>query len=76
MPANLPPSIFDAGVSGMGDPQSLRDRGYGVSLGEFAAHVRAQKRAAWLYCSLPVRSAAVFKITINKANPIVSWGNR
>src|SRR5262249_61641766 len=45
-PANLPPSIFDPGVSGIADPQSLRDRGYGVSLGEFAAHLRSHKRTA------------------------------
>lgn len=46
MPANLPPSIFDPGVSGIADPQSLGDRGYGVSLGAFAAQLRAHKRAA------------------------------
>lgn len=46
MPANLPPSLFDPGVSGLVDPQSLRDRGYGVSLGEFAAQLRAHKRPA------------------------------
>jgi hypothetical protein len=46
MPTNLPPSIFDTGVSGMVDPQSLRDRGYGVSLGEFAARLREHKRSA------------------------------
>src|SRR5215469_8265430 len=43
MPANLPPNIFDSGVSGIVDPQSRRDRGYGVSLGEFAAQLRANK---------------------------------
>ena len=46
MPANLPPSIFDPGVSGIADPQSLGDRGYGVSLGAFAALLRAHRRAA------------------------------
>ena len=46
MPSNLPPSIFDPGVSGIVDPQSLRDRGYGVSLGDFAAHLRTHKRNA------------------------------
>jgi hypothetical protein len=46
MPANLPPSIFDPGVSRIVDSQSLRDRGYGVSLGEFAAQLRAHKRTA------------------------------
>lgn len=46
MPANLPPSIFDPGVSRIVDSQSIRDRGYGVSLGEFAAQLRAHKRTA------------------------------
>lgn len=46
MPANLPASIFDPGVSGIVDPQSIRDRGYGLSLGEFAAQERAHKRIA------------------------------
>jgi hypothetical protein len=46
IPANLPASIFDPGVSGSVDPQSLRERGYGVSLGEFAAQLRAHKRTA------------------------------
>jgi hypothetical protein len=46
MPANLPPSIFDSGVSGIADLQSLSERGYGISLGEFAARLRAHKRAA------------------------------
>lgn len=46
MPSNLPLSIFDPGVSSMVDPKSLRDRGYGISLGEFAAQLRAHKRPA------------------------------
>ena len=46
MPANLPTSIFDPGVSGIIDPESLRERGYGVSLGEFAAHLREHNRRA------------------------------
>jgi len=46
MPANLPPSIFDSGVSRIVDAQSLLDRGYGVSLGEFVAQMRAHKRPA------------------------------
>jgi len=44
IPANLPASIIDTGVTGMTDAQSLRDRGYGVSLGEVAAHWKAHKR--------------------------------
>lgn len=46
MPANLPLSIFDPGVSSVVDPQSLRYRGYGLSLGDFAAQLRAHKRTA------------------------------
>ena len=46
MPAKLPPAIFDPGVSGTVDAQSLRDRGYGISLGEFAAQLRAHKHTA------------------------------
>jgi hypothetical protein len=45
MPANLPASIIDTGVTGITDPQSLMERGYGVSLGEFAAFVKAHKRS-------------------------------
>jgi hypothetical protein len=46
LPANLPASIFNPGVTGSSDSQSLRDRGYGVSLGEFATRLRAQKHPA------------------------------
>ena len=43
-PANLPPSIVDAGVTGTADLQSLLNRGYGVSLADFARSVKARKR--------------------------------
>jgi len=46
LPANLPPSIFDPGVTAVSDPQSLRERGYGASLGELAAHFKSHKRPA------------------------------
>jgi hypothetical protein len=46
MPANLPSSIFDVGVTGMTDPQSLLQRGHGLSLGEVAAYWKAHKRQA------------------------------
>ena len=43
-PANLPPSIVDAGVTGTADVQSLLNRGYGVSLGDFARSMKSRKR--------------------------------
>jgi hypothetical protein len=45
-PTNLPSSIFDTGVTGMNDPQSLLQRGYGLSLGEVAAYWKTHKRQA------------------------------
>jgi hypothetical protein len=44
-PANLPASITDTGVTGMTDPQSLMERGYGLSLGEFAALLKSHKKS-------------------------------
>ena len=38
--------------------------------------ILAQKRAAWLYVSSPVRSAKLFRITMSGARPMVSWGKR
>jgi hypothetical protein len=46
MPTNLPASIFNTGVTGMTDPQSLMERGYGLSLGEFAAFQKAHKKSS------------------------------
>jgi len=46
LPPNLPESIFNPGVTGTANADSLRDRGYGVSLGEFAAHWKSRKRPA------------------------------
>lgn len=46
MPANLPSSFLDTGVTAMVDPQSLVERGYGVSLGEVAAYWKTHKRQA------------------------------
>jgi hypothetical protein len=45
-PANLPPSIVDAGVTGTADVQSLLNRGYGISLGDFARSMKSRKRPA------------------------------
>jgi hypothetical protein len=42
-PANLPASLFDAGVTGTADAESLRSRGYGVPLGDTAAFWKAHK---------------------------------
>lgn len=46
LPANLPASFLDLGVTGMTDAQSLLRSGYGVSLGEVAAYWKARKRQA------------------------------
>jgi hypothetical protein len=44
-PANLPASLTDTGVTRITDPQSLMERGYGVSLGEFAAYLKSHKKS-------------------------------
>ena len=44
LPANLPTSMFDPGVTGTINVESLPQRGYGVSLGEVAAYWKAHKR--------------------------------
>jgi len=46
LPRALPASIFDAGVTGMADAQSLRERGFGVPLGEVAAYWKSHKPSA------------------------------
>ena len=43
LPGALPASILDTGVTGMTDAQSLRQRGYGVSVGETASFWKAHK---------------------------------
>lgn len=42
-PRALPSSIVDVGVTGMTDAQSLRERGYGMPLGETASFWKAHK---------------------------------
>jgi len=42
-PRALPSSILDVGVTAMIDPQSLRDHGYGVPLGEAASFWKAHR---------------------------------
>jgi hypothetical protein len=46
VPASLPPSIVNAGVTGTADVQSLLNRGYGVSLGDFAMSIKSRHRHA------------------------------
>lgn len=43
LPANLPPSLFDPGVTATSNAQTLLDRGYGIPLGEVAAYWKAHK---------------------------------
>lgn len=42
-PRELPASILDNGVTGVTDVQSLRERGYGVSIGDTASFWKARK---------------------------------
>lgn len=46
VPSNLPPSIVDPGVTGTADLESVLNRGYGISLGNFAKRSKARKRPA------------------------------
>lgn len=46
LPAPLPASILDVGVSGMTDARTLRERGYGEPLGDTAAAFKAHKSRA------------------------------
>jgi hypothetical protein len=45
-PSNLPPSIVNSGVTGTADMQSLLNRGYGISLADFARSLKSKKRPA------------------------------
>jgi len=50
LPANLPASIFDPGVSRLTNAQTLEQRGYGITLAEVAAYTKAhRKRAAHVF---------------------------
>lgn len=44
--ANLPPTLFDPGVTATSNAQTLLDRGYGIPLGEVAAYWKAHKGRA------------------------------
>ena len=43
LPANLPPSIFDTGVTALTSAQALRERGYGLPVGDVAAYWKVNK---------------------------------
>ncbi len=56
LPPSLPASIMDTGVTGIADPQSLRERGYGVPLGDTAAFWKAHKpHASRVYTNADVQ---------------------
>jgi hypothetical protein len=46
IPSNLPASMFDTGVTGMTNAETLAVRSYGVPLGDVAAYWKSHKRAA------------------------------
>jgi hypothetical protein len=43
---SLPPSVLDTGVSEITDAESLRVRGYGITLGEYARYWKAHRTSA------------------------------
>jgi hypothetical protein len=56
LPPSLPASIVDTGVTGIADAQSLRERGYGVPLGDTAAFWKAHKpHASRVYTNADVQ---------------------
>jgi hypothetical protein len=56
LPPSLPASIVDAGVTGIADAQSLRERGYGVPLGDTAAFWKVHKpHASRVYTNADVQ---------------------
>jgi len=56
LPRALPASIFDAGVTGITSVQSLRERGFGVPLGESAAFWKTHKpHASRLYTNADIQ---------------------
>jgi len=46
MPANLPASILDVGVTGSTPPLALQERGYETSLGDVAAFWKSHRRSS------------------------------
>ena len=56
VPDSLPASIFDTGVTGMTSVQSLRERGFGVPVGESAAFWKTHKpHASRLYTNADIQ---------------------
>lgn len=56
LPLALPASILDTGVTGMTSIQSLRERGFGIPLGESAAFWKTHKpRASRLYTNADIQ---------------------
>jgi len=54
-PTTLPIGIFDPGVGEMTTPQALRESGYGVSLPQAVAHIKARFRpAAHIYTNADI----------------------
>ena len=51
----LPPSIFDPGVTGMTNAQSLRERGIGLTLGEVSAAEKSRPHATHVYTNDDIR---------------------
>ena len=55
-PRNLPATLFDPGVTGPADAESLRNLGYGVPLGDAAAFWKAHKgHASHIYTNSDMR---------------------
>jgi hypothetical protein len=53
---SLPPSILDVGVTGITSAQSLRERGYGVPLGDAASYWKTHKpHASRVYTNADVQ---------------------
>jgi hypothetical protein len=56
LPRALPANVFDTGVTGMTSFQSLRERGFGVPLGESAAFWKTHKpHASRLYTNADIQ---------------------
>jgi hypothetical protein len=56
LPRELPASIAEVGVTGLTTVQSLRERGYGIPLGDVAQYWKAHKRpAAHVYTNADVQ---------------------
>ena len=50
----LPPSFFDTGVTGMTNAETLRERGYGIPLGDVAKYWKSHKRPPRVFTNADV----------------------